>query len=64
MQTIHTNHYTIETNGDRVFFEHDTLGDECAASIRFDLRRLVDYSGVSVIPSEVAQALTAAGYQL
>jgi hypothetical protein len=64
MQTIQTKHYTIEANGDSVYFEHDTLGDECAARIRFNLRRLVDYSGVAVIPSEVSQALTAAGYQL
>lgn len=64
MQTINTKHYSIELNGDSVYFEHDTLGDESAANMKFQLRRLVDFSGVSVIPREVSQALTAAGYQL
>jgi hypothetical protein len=64
MKTINTKHYWIQVNGDSVYFEHDTFGDECAASIRFDLRRLVDYSGVSVIPSEVVDALQKEGYNL
>jgi hypothetical protein len=64
MNTITTANFTIEALGDSVYFEHHTLGDECAASLRFDLRRLVDFSGVAVIPREVSQALSAAGYQL
>jgi hypothetical protein len=64
MRTISTKHYTLEMNGDAVYFEHHTLGDESAARIRFDLRRLVDYSGVAVIPREVITALAASGYDL
>ena len=63
MKTITTKHYWIKLNGDNVYFEHDTVGDECAASIRFELRQLVDYSGVSVIPREVVEILRAEGYQ-
>ncbi len=64
MKTISTKHYWIKLNGDSVYFEHDTFGDERAASIRFELRRLVDFSGVSVIPREVEAVLIANGYQL
>jgi len=62
MQTITTKNYSIEINGDSVYFEHDTLGDEKAGRIRFELRRLVDYSGVSFIPREVVQVLESKGY--
>lgn len=64
MHTFTTENFTIETNGDRAYFEHLELGDKYAAALCFDLRRLVDYSGVSVIPREVIEALTARGYDL
>ena len=64
MKTITTKHYWIQLNGDFVYFEQDTVGEERAANIRFELRRLVDYSGVAVIPREVVAALTANGYDL
>ena len=64
MKTIKTKNYTIEINGDSVYFEHDTLGDESAARIRFEFRRLVDYSGTSFIPREVVTALESQGYIL
>ena len=62
MKTLNTKNYTIELNGDSVYFEHDRLGDEKAARLRFEFRRLVDCSGVSVIPREVVDALHAEGY--
>jgi hypothetical protein len=62
MRTISTQNYTIELNGDSVYFEHDRLGDEKAARLRFEFRRLVDCSGVSIIPREVVDALKAEGY--
>ena len=62
MKTITTKHYWIQLNGDSVYFEHDTFGDEKAGRIRFEFRRLVDYSGVSIIPREVVDALHAEGY--
>lgn len=62
MKTINTKNYTIEFNGDSVYFEHDRLGDESAARLRFEFRRLVDCSGVSVIPREVVNALHTEGY--
>ena len=62
MKTISTKNYTIEFNGDRVYFEHDRLGEDSAGSIRFELRRLVDYSGTSFIPREVVQVLHSEGY--
>jgi hypothetical protein len=64
MKTINTKQYEISLNGDSVYFEHHTLGDEAAASIRFNLRRLVDYSGLAVIPQEVEAVLLTEGYSL
>ena len=62
MQTITTKNYSIEINGDSVYFEHHTMGEEKSGRIRFELRRLVDYSGVSFIPREVVQVLESKGY--
>lgn len=62
MKVIQTQNYTIELNGDSVYFEHDRLGDERAARLRFEFRRLVDCSGVAVIPREVVNALQSEGY--
>ena len=64
MKKINTKNYTIELNGDSVYFEHDRLGEDSAARLRFEFRRLIDCSGVSVIPREVVDALQAAGYQV
>ena len=64
MKTISTKHYWIEINGDTAYFEHDLIGDDSAARINFEFRRLVDYSGCSIIPREVRLALTAHGYDL
>ena len=62
MKTAKTKNYTIEFNGDSVYFEHDRLGEDKAARLRFEFRRLVECSGVSVIPREVVDALHANGY--
>ena len=62
MKSVKTKNYTIQLNGDSVYFEHDRLGDEKAGRISFEFRRLVDYSGVSIIPREVVDALHDHGY--
>lgn len=62
MHTISTGNFWIEFNGDHVYFEHNEHGEDCAARLRFNFRRLIECSGVSVIPREVVNALHAEGY--
>jgi hypothetical protein len=62
-----TNNYTIyKADGPNVwYFEHNTLGDERAGRIWFDVvdhvLTLIDYDGVFELPREVVVAVKKAG---
>ena len=46
------------------YFEHIVRGDDCAGSLLFDGKTLLDYDGVPDLPKDVRQALAAAGYSM
>lgn len=61
---IETKHFTVQvdTGAQYGYFEHNTLGEDCAGGLWFNDQHLYDYDGVFAIPTEVAEALTAWGY--
>lgn len=61
---LSTDRYTIEidTAESYGYFQNNLTGTE--GGLWFDGKTLADYDGVSVLPTEVAQALTANGYIL
>ena len=67
--TLKTANYEIflgldtEGDGQRGYFEHNTLGDERAGGLWYDENKnLIDYDGVPELPKEVREALIADGF--
>jgi len=46
------------------YFEHPLRGDECGGGLWFEGKTLIDYDGVSILPSAVCELLTLAGYRV
>lgn len=61
---IKTDHFEILIfeGGEKGYFEHEHLGDNCAGELIFEGKELVDYDGVFALPNEVCTALREAGY--
>lgn len=62
MLTIKTPNFEIQLDGDRGYFEHLTLGEDCSGGLWFESAKLVDYDGVYILPDEVEQVLILEGY--
>ena len=57
----------IDTDAGYGYFEHRELGDECGGGLWFmgdPPTELYDFDGVAELPSEVEDALKAAGYSI
>ncbi len=66
---IELKHYTIyPTDEDnRLYFEHNELGDESSGCMWFDinnLNTLVDYDGVFDLPKEIVRHMKSLGYDM
>ena len=61
---IKTAHFEILIfeGGERGYFEHEHMGDDCAGGLWFEGKELTDYDGVFALPNEVSTALREAEY--
>jgi len=47
-----------------IYFEHNHLGEDCAGSMWFDDKVLVDYDGVFDLPQDVINMMLKKGYNM
>ena len=47
-----------------MYFEHNILGEECAGSMWFEGKTLVDYDGVFELPKDVIDMMLKKGYDM
>jgi len=47
-----------------MYFEHNILGEECAGSMWFEKKTLVDYDGVFELPKDVINMMLKKGYDM
>lgn len=62
---LKTKNFTIEIfeDGNRGYFEHNDLGDECGGELAInDEKGIYDYDGVFALPKEVATCLRENGF--
>ena len=61
---IDSEHFKIRLadGNTRGWFEHKTLGDDCAGDLWFENSVLIDYEGIYLIPEEVLQSLEIHGF--
>ena len=64
MKVINTENFEVVVNGNKGYFEHDELGEECGGELIFEAGELVDFDGVGVLPFEVAEALVNNGIEV
>ena len=60
------NNFTLydTTNPQKIYFEHNRLGENCAGGMWFENKTLIDYDGVFDLPKEVLEHMLSQGYDM
>jgi len=53
-----------EPDGSYAYFEHNTVGDDCAGGMWFKNKELFDYDGVFELAPEVIELMEKEGYNM